>query len=277
MATPIGNLEDITLRALRVLREADVIAAEDTRHVRKLLGRHNISRPLIGYWGAKEKARSEEVMEALLAGKTVALVSDAGTPGLSDPGSVLIGKAIEAGLRVVPVPGPSALTAALSASGFPASKFVFTGFLPPRKTERAKALAGLAREDRTMVFFEAPHRLLDVLKDMHEAFGPRQAALCKELTKLYEEVTRGDILEILDAVQESKVAGEYVIVVEGKKAVDKRSGYGGSGDVGPLEGEALDEVRVLMKDGLGRKQAVSKVAVEYGMSKKGLYERSLKG
>lgn len=263
VSTPIGNLEDITLRALRVLKEVDAVAAEDTRHSSKLLHHYGISKPLLSYWGEKEKVKSEEVLEKLLSGQSVALISDAGTPGISDPGSVLIGKALKEGISIVPVPGPSALIAALSLSGLLVNEFTFIGFLPPKKTQRQKALVELKTERRTLIFYEAPHRVVETVEDMIGIFGDRTAALIKELTKIHEEVLRGSLAEIFEMMGEKTVAGEYVIVVEGRHEGAR------SFD------EALDEVRMLMKKGKGRKEAVKMVSEQYGLSKKELYDRSL--
>jgi 16S rRNA (cytidine1402-2'-O)-methyltransferase len=263
VSTPIGNLEDITLRALRVLKEADVIAAEDTRHTLKLLNHFGISKPMVSYWGEKEKTKADKVMRLLREGSAVALVSDAGTPGISDPGAVLIGKALGEGVEVVPVPGPSALVTALSISGLPTEEFTFIGFLPSKKGARQRTLRELSLEPRTLIFFESPHRVVDMLIDMEEAFGNRRAAVIKELTKMHEEVYRGGLSDILDRLEEATIAGEYVVVVEGKE----------KGEM-PLE-EALDEVGALMKKGLGRKEAVRTVAEQYGLRKKELYEKSL--
>jgi 16S rRNA (cytidine1402-2'-O)-methyltransferase len=247
-----------------VLREADAVAAEDTRRTRKLLSHFGLSKPLVSYWGEKEKARAEEVMGKLLSGLSVALVSDAGTPGISDPGAVLVRRALDEGVEVVPVPGPSALVTALSISGLPTEEFTFIGFLPSKKGQRQRALKDLSLEPRTLVFYESPHRVADMLMDMEEAFGgDRGAAVARELTKLHEEVYRGALSSVLDRLEKAEIAGEYVIVVEGKKK-------------GPRSpGEALEEVRALMKKGMGRKEAVNTVAAEYGLSKKELYQGSL--
>lgn len=264
VSTPIGNLEDITLRALNVLREVDIIAAEDTRHTRKLLNHYGISKPMISYWGEKEKVKTKEVLKRLSSGRSVALVSDAGTPGISDPGAVLVRAALNEGIDVIPVPGPSALVAALSVSGICTEEFAFLGFLPSKRTGRRKKLMELVLESRTLVFYESPHRIEDALIDIEETLGgDRKAAVIKELTKFYEEILRGTLAELLDRLKETTVAGEYVIVVEG------RTKEKGSFD------EALDEVKALMKRGLGRKEAVRTVSNEYGLSKKKLYERSL--
>lgn len=263
VSTPIGNLEDITLRALRILKEVDVIAAEDTRHSSKLLNHYGISKPLLSYWGEKEKVKSGEVVSRLLSGQSVALISDAGTPGISDPGAVLIEKAIEAGINVVPAPGPSALIAALSISGLSVKEFSFVGFLPPKKGQRQKALTDLSLEKRTLVFYEAPHRILETMEDIGAIFGDRNATLVKEITKLHEEVLRGAISEIIAALQNSTVAGEYVIIVEGNRRAEASID------------EALDEVKALMKKGKGRKEAVKLISEQYGIGKKELYDRSL--
>ncbi len=263
VSTPIGNLEDITLRALKVLKEVDLVAAEDTRHSSRLLNHYGISKPLISYWGEKEKVRAEEVLKRLREGQSVALISDAGTPGISDPGSILIEKAVSEGIGIISVPGPSALVAALSISGLPIKEFIFVGFLPPRKSQRRKILKELNIEKRTIVFYEAPHRIIETLEDMVEVFGERNAALVKEITKIYEEVLRGSLQDILAMMHNKTVAGEYVIVMEGKR----------QGGVS-LE-VALDEVKSLMKRGRGRKEAVRTISEQYGLSKKALYDMSL--
>lgn len=265
VSTPIGNLEDITLRALRVLKEVDVIAAEDTRHSLKLLNHYGISKPLISYWGEKEKAKAEETIRRLNSGQSVALISDAGTPGISDPGTVLIKRAIEEGVEIVPLPGPTAMIAALAVSGLPTEEFIFAGFLPSKRARRRKALSELRLEKRTLIFYEAPHRILDCLSDMAELFGARRAAVVKEITKMHEEIMRGDLGEILENLERSTIAGEYVIVVEGQ---EEKSGNAQ---------DAVREVRELMKKGLGRKEAVSRIAEDHGISKKELYDSSLSG
>ncbi len=241
-----------------------MVAAEDTRHTRKLLTHFGISKPLVSYWGEKEKVKAGAVLKKLKAGQSVALVSDAGTPGISDPGGVLVGRALAEGFEVVPVPGPSALVTALSVSGLPTERFTFIGFLPPRKGQRARALEALSLEPATLVFYESPHRLVDTLIDMEEAFGAeRRAVLFKELTKLHEEVIRGSISAILDRLEGATIAGEYVLVVQGKAR-----------DAASFD-EALQEVRALVRKGKGRKEAARTVASQYGLSVKELYDRSL--
>ncbi len=267
VSTPIGNLEDITLRAIRILKEVDVIAAEDTRHTLKLLNYYGISKPLISYWGEKERAKAEEVIGRLRTGNSVALVSDAGTPGISDPGSVLIKRAIEEDIQVVPVPGPTALIAALTISGFSTEEFVFCGFLPAKQSQRRKFLEELSLERRTVVIYESPHRVLESMAEIADTFGERSMVLAKEMTKLHEEVLRGTVSGVFASLGESKIVGEYVMVIEGNRGVES----------GHREGDAIKEIRSLMRKGLGRKDAVKRVAEQYGLSRKELYDRSLEG
>jgi 16S rRNA (cytidine1402-2'-O)-methyltransferase len=266
VSTPIGNLEDITLRAIRVLKEVDIIAAEDTRHSLKLLSHYGILKPLISYWREREKVKSAEIIERLHSGQSIALISDAGTPGISDPGAVLIKKAIEEKIRVVSIPGPSALIAALSLSGFPTNEFTFIGFLPSRKIQRQKVLKDLSLEPRTLVFYEAPHRIIETLSDMEKIFPERRVSVIKEITKIHEEVLRSNISDMLSKLRNSTIAGEYIIVLGGKTAEKK-----------PVTREVLLEISSLMKKGLGRKEAVKKIAESYGLSKKELYDQSLSG
>jgi len=264
VSTPIGNLEDITLRALRILKEVDLVAAEDTRRSLKLLNHYGISKPMLSYWKEKEKGRSEVIIRKLLAGQSVALISDSGTPGIADPGSVLIKKAIEEDISIVPVPGPCAFIAALSISGLPTDEVAFLGFLPSGKNQRRKILGDVKLEERTLIFYEAPHRVNETLEDMELIFGKRRVAVVREITKIHEEVLRGSISEVLNEMKEKDAVGEYVILVEGRTAFTE-----------PATGDALWEIRMLMKRGLGRKEAVKKVAAEYGLSRKGLYDKSL--
>jgi 16S rRNA (cytidine1402-2'-O)-methyltransferase len=215
VSTPIGNLEDITLRALRVLREVDLIAAEDTRHTRKLLSHFDIHTPLTSFYQHQQFRQAPALLEKALAGKTLALVTDAGTPGISDPGSWLVRQALAAGIAVTPVPGPSALVTLLSVSGLPTDRFVFEGFLPVKAGKKRRILERLAVEERTLVFYESPHRLEKTLALMLEVLGDRPAAVGRELTKVYEEVNRGTLGEILAAYRGRKVLGELAIAVTG--------------------------------------------------------------
>jgi 16S rRNA (cytidine1402-2'-O)-methyltransferase len=264
VSTPIGNLEDITLRALRILSEVDMIAAEDTRHSLKLLNHHGIRKPTISYWREKEQERSDEIISRLQAGKSIALISDAGTPGISDPGSVIIKKAIQENIQIISVPGSSAFVAALSVSGLATEHFTYLGFLPSRKLQRKKIIQDLRFEEGTLIFYEAPHRIIESLQDLAEILGERKAALVKEITKIHEHVLRGSISEIIEEVQKTTIAGEYVIIVEGWERTDKS-----------ITDEVLSELRAHMRKGLGRKEAVQRIAETYGLSKKELYKKSL--
>jgi 16S rRNA (cytidine1402-2'-O)-methyltransferase len=218
VATPIGNLEDISLRALRVLAEAEVIAAEDTRHSRALLARHGLERPLQALHEHNEDQQAPRLVERMQQGDSVALISDAGTPLLSDPGYRLVVSAAEAGVEVVAIPGPSAVTAALSICGLPTDRFVFEGFLPARPAARRKALVELQGETRTLVFFESSHRVAESLADLAATFGgDRQAAVCREMTKQFETVLRGSLAGLVErvAADPDQRRGEFVIVIAG--------------------------------------------------------------
>lgn len=219
VGTPIGNLEDITLRAIRILKEADLIAAEDTRHTRKLLNHYGISTPTLSYYKEKEHERSTVIIDKLREGQNVALVSDAGTPGISDPGSILVQNALAENLKVEPIPGPSSLTTALSVAGIHDKSFVFHAFAPSRKKQRQDLLRTLSHEKRNLVFFEAPHRLQSFLQDCLSVLGDRQLIWCRELTKIHEEITRDNLSSILSSITDRKVKGESVLIISG--AADK--------------------------------------------------------
>lgn len=216
VATPIGNLEDVTLRALRVLREVDVIAAEDTRRTRKLLARYEIHTPLTSYHEGNERAKAEALAQRLEAGESVALVSDAGTPTISDPGYRLVRAAADKGLPVTPVPGASAAVAALSVCGLATDRFVFQGFLPSRRGRRKEKLQELREDPRTAVYYEAPRRVRDTLSDMREVLGDRAALVGRELTKAHEELLRGTLSELAERLDRDAPRGEFVIVVAGR-------------------------------------------------------------
>ena len=218
VSTPIGNLEDITLRALRVLEHVTVIAAESRDHTRKLLSHHSIKTPVTSYNAHNQHYKGRVLLDKLKSGLTVALVSDAGTPGLSDPGTRLIREAIDAGIPLVPVPGVSAALTALSVAGLPTHGFVFVGFLSNKKGRRRKELESLKDEPHTMVFFESPHRLIHMLDDVLDILGDREIALAKEMTKVFEQVRRGPISGILTTLSDERVRGEYTVVVAGHKA-----------------------------------------------------------
>jgi 16S rRNA (cytidine1402-2'-O)-methyltransferase len=213
VATPIGNLEDITLRALRVLRECDVVAAEDTRRTGLLLKHFEISKPLLSYFQFNEARRSEELLERLSRGEKIALVTDAGSPGISDPGERVVQAAIAAGFRVEPVPGPSALVAALTASGLPSDEFHFVGFLPHKSGQRRTRLESLRNTGGTLVFYESPYRVEKILGELKEVFPERQVVLARELTKKFEEFLRGTPAELLEVLQKRSLKGEFVVLV----------------------------------------------------------------
>ncbi|MSQ14268.1 MAG: 16S rRNA (cytidine(1402)-2'-O)-methyltransferase [Dehalococcoidia bacterium] len=213
VATPIGNLEDITLRALRILREADLIAAEDTRKTRRLLSAYDIHTPLTSFHAHSGKGKVEQILRVLAEDKAVALVSEAGTPGINDPGYPLIKAAIEEGINIIPVPGPSAPIAALAVSGLTTHRFIYLGFLPRKKGERRKVLASNCEDAGTLVLLESPHRLIKSLEDILDVLGDRRIAVCREMTKIYEEVYRGRVSEAMEHFKQPR--GEFTLVVEG--------------------------------------------------------------
>lgn len=263
VATPIGNREDITLRALRLLREVDLIAAEDTRHTGRLLAHYEIDTPQVSYHEHNKLTRLDTVLKTLERGD-VALVSDAGMPGLSDPGYELVRAAIAHGVPIIPVPGPSALTAALVASGLPTDAFVYLGFLPRRATDRRRLLAELAGEQRTLVAFESPHRLAEALDDIAATLGDRQIAVARELTKLHEEIWRGPVSEAR-AHFAAKVRGEITLVIAGASAPPPWD-----------EDQVRNQVAQLMGEGLSHRQAVKQVARASGWSRRTVYQLTLK-
>jgi len=264
VATPIGNLEDITYRAVRVLGEADLIACEDTRQTRKLLDHYGIQKPAISYHEHNELERAPELAARMLAGATIALVSDAGMPLVSDPGYRLVRAALENGIEVVPLPGPSAILAALAASGLPTDAFHFAGFLPSKTAQRLKLLESLHDEAATLVFFEAPHRIDEALEAIAQALGNRPVVVARELTKVHEEFLRGTAAEIRAALAAREaVKGEITILV-GKA-------MGPEPDARPVE-EAVEE---LMRQGVPRMDAIKQVARKRGLPKRDVYERLL--
>jgi len=216
VATPIGNLEDITLRALRTLKECDVVAAEDTRRTGQLLKHFDISKPLLSYFQFNEARRSEQIIERLRRGEKVALVTDAGSPGISDPGERVVKAATAAGLRVESVPGPSALVAALTASGLPTEEFHFIGFLPHKSGQRRRELERLKSIAGTLVFYESPYRVGKLLVELNDLFAGRQVVLARELTKKFEEYLRGTPAELLEVLKRRSLKGEFVVLVAGE-------------------------------------------------------------
>jgi len=226
VSTPIGNLEDITLRAVRILKEVDLIAAEDTRHTGLLLRHFGIQKPLTSYFEGNELKKKEWILSRLNQGDRIALVSDAGTPGISDPGFRLIQVAIENLIPIVPIPGPSAVITALSVSGLPTDAFLFKGFLPHKSKKRKDLLKQLEETKETLIFYESPHRLNETLKDILDILGDREIVLTRELTKIYEEILRGKVSEIQHQLAEKKIKGEITLVISGKtrKKNDKEMG-----------------------------------------------------
>ncbi|MFZ2448299.1 MAG: 16S rRNA (cytidine(1402)-2'-O)-methyltransferase [Syntrophobacteraceae bacterium] len=266
VATPIGNLADITLRALETLRSVDLIAAEDTRHTRKLLSRYDIHKPLISYHENNARQRGAEILEKIASGQSVAVVTDAGTPGISDPGMLLISEALPRGVEPVPIPGPTALVSALVVSGLPAHPFAFLGFPPPRGTVRRRFFVEYAAVAMTLILYESPKRLAKTLKDIHETWGDRRVAVARELTKIHEEVFRGTVSEAL-AHFEGEVRGELTLVVEGFGA-EAAPGSGSEGWEAELE-------RLIGK-GVSSKGAALDIAVKFSIPRRTVYQAAVK-
>lgn len=269
--TPIGNLEDITLRVLRVLREVDLVAAEDTRRTLQLLNHFEIRKPLMSLHEHNEAARRDAILRRLEAGERVALVSDAGMPGISDPGAIVIEAAVEAGYRVVPVPGPTALIAALVGSGLAMDRFVFEGFLPRGERRRRERLELLSADERTLLFYEAPHRLLGTLKAMVSPFGAeRSVVIARELTKVHESFVRGRLAEVIDHFTAKPPRGECVIVVAGRSVGDEAPQQEGVSD------QAIREAVVArMRAGASRRDAVREVASQWQLARRRVYAIAL--
>jgi 16S rRNA (cytidine1402-2'-O)-methyltransferase len=266
VATPIGNLEDITLRALRILEGADQIACEDTRHTQKLLNHYNIQKPLVSYHEHNEMTRAPELVLAMEQGAQIALVSDAGMPLVSDPGYRLVTLALRHHLPVVPIPGPSALLAALSASGLPNEEFLFAGFLPARTGERRRALERLRIEDRTIILYEAPHRIEGTLADARDVLGDRPACLAREVTKLHEEFRRGTLSELTASLSEKPARGEITLLI-GAVPPEERSVQR---DSSQSLAERVDEL--IRQAKLDRREALKLAAKERGMTKRAAYQ-----
>lgn len=261
VSTPIGNLEDITYRAVRILKEVDWIACEDTRTTSHLLRHYGISTGTVSYHDHNESERAAELIDRLRQGETGALVSDAGTPLLSDPGYRLVHGALEAGVPVEPIPGASAILTALVASGLPTDQFHFGGFLPPKQGARTRVLESFADEEATLIFYEAPHRILETLSDIAKTFEHRQIAVGRELTKLHEEILRGSAAQIAHVLEgRDSVRGEFVVLIA--KAIEPEPGET------PIE----DAIRLLTEAGIGRMDAIKTVARERGLSKREVYK-----
>ncbi|MEW8977873.1 MAG: 16S rRNA (cytidine(1402)-2'-O)-methyltransferase [Symbiobacterium sp.] len=270
VGTPIGNLEDITQRALRTLREVAVIACEDTRETRKLLNHFQIDTPVTSYHEHNKRTAGPRLIERLLGGDDVALVTDAGMPAISDPGEDLVRSAIEAGIPVVPVPGPTAFVTALVASGLPTRRFVFEGFLPHKGRERREALERLKAEERTVILYEAPHRLRETLQDLRAALGDRRAVACRELTKLYEEYVRGMLSELIMHFEAHEPRGEFVLILDGASPEAPEA------EAGPADARSLARaVAELEAQGMDRKAAMKEVAQRLGLRKRAVYQALL--
>ncbi len=269
VATPLGNLEDITLRALRVLKEVSLIAAEDTRHSRKLLTHFCIHTPLTSYYDWIERHKAGELIDELKHGKSVALISDAGTPGIADPGYHLVQAAIAAGIRVEAVPGPSAVAAALSVAGLPTDRFAFDGFVPARQSARRKFFTGLASEPRTVVVYEAARRLPASLRDLYEVLGARDIVVVRELTKMFEEILRGRVNDILDQLERrlgtQALQGEVTLLIAA----------GEPAPAPPPQEDLNAAIERLRGEGMGLKDIARALARERGLSRRDVYQAGL--
>lgn len=267
VATPIGNLQDITLRAISTLKEVDLIAAEDTRHTVKLLNHFEIKKPLVSYYEHNKIVKGNYLIEQLIEGKNIALVSDAGSPGISDPGEDLVRLAIDNDLKVTMIPGPVAAVTGLVISGLPTGRFVFEGFLPMNKRVRQERLRQLKDETRTVVFYEAPHKLSYTLKDLYTAWGDRRIALARELTKRYEEVIRCSLFEAMERYQNESPKGEFVVIVEGQDEKilleNEKDKY--------ADLSIEEHVEMYTEAGLTKKDAMKKVADDRGINKRDVY------
>ncbi len=260
VATPIGHLEDISLRAIRVLKEVALIAAEDTRHTQTLLRHYGIRTAVTSYHEHNERTKARMLVDRLRQGADIALVSDAGTPAISDPGYRLVSEASRAGIKIVSVPGASALTAVLAASGLPTDRFVFEGFLSPKKKERRGRLRDHREEKRTLVFFEAPHRLRQSLDDICEILGDREIVLAREISKIHEEFLRGPVSEVMQRLAEGEIRGEVTLVVRGSR-----------GEPPVAQGDLRAEISKLRADGVRVKEIAEILGEKYGASKKEIY------
>lgn len=267
VATPIGNLEDITLRAIETLQEVDLIAAEDTRHTLKLLNHLEIKKPLISYYKQTEKIKSNILIEKLKEGKNIAIVSDAGTPGISDPGEEIVKNAIENNIKVVPIPGACAAINAIIASGLDTKEFYFVGFLPVNKKEKKEKLEKIKKINSTLIFYEAPHKLINTLEIMLEILGDRKIVLAREITKIHEEFIRENISKILEKNIEPK--GEFVLIIEKSQEKNEQEEF--------LENLNLDELYVYYeKQGLNKKEIIKKIAKNKNTNKNEIYQYFIK-
>ena len=268
VATPIGNLEDITLRALRILKEVDIIAAEDTRHTLGLLNHFEISKPLISYYKQNEKTKSEVLIQKILEGKNIALVSDAGTPGISDPGEEIVKVAIENNIEIIPIPGACAFVNALIASGLSSREFCFIGFLSAIKKDKKEKLENIKYETKTLIVYEAPHKLKSTLESIYEGLGDTKIVLARELTKIHEEFIRGKISDIISQIEEVK--GEFVILIEGSSESKEDV------ELSELNKQTIDEhYEYYEKMGLSKKEIIKKIAKDRNLNKNDIYQQFL--
>lgn len=272
VATPIGNLEDITLRALRILKEVDVVAAEDTRQTLKLLNHFDIKKPMVSYYEHNKVEKGNYLIKQLSEGKNIALVSDAGSPGISDPGEDLVRLAIDNDITVTMAPGPIAAVMALVLSGLPAGRFVFEGFLPVNKRSRKEKISALKNEVRTIILYEAPHKLIYTLKDLFEALGDRKIVFARELTKKFEQFIRCNLSEAIDKYSAEPPKGEFVLVLEGASEEEAIEEERKKWDEMSLE----EHVDMYLKKGMDKKEALKKVADDRGISKRDVYNALLK-
>ncbi|MDI9509351.1 MAG: 16S rRNA (cytidine(1402)-2'-O)-methyltransferase [Clostridiales bacterium] len=267
-ATPIGNLEDITFRVIRTLKEVDLIAAEDTRHSKKLLNHYEIKTPMTSYHEHNKVEKAKELVRQMLAGKNLALITDAGTPAISDPGEELVKQAYDAGIEVTSLPGPCALITGLTLSGLSARRFSFEGFLPSDKKERLRILEELVNETRTLIFYEAPHRLRRTLNELNEVLGDRTITLVRELTKIHETVLRTSLGKTNDIFINSEPKGEYVILIEGKSYRDIEAEKQSLWE----EKTILEHMDIYLRQGQDKKEAMKLVAKDRGISKRDVYQ-----
>ena len=270
-ATPIGNLSDMTFRVLDTLREADLIAAEDTRNSLKLLNHFEIKTPMTSYHEFNKYEKAEKLIGMLKEGKNIALITDAGTPAISDPGEVLVRRAKEEGIIVTSLPGACAAITALTLSGLPTRRFVFEGFLPGEKKERKAVLESLIKEERTIILYEAPHHLRGTLKELYDALGEREITLCRELTKKYEEAPRMDLSKAIALYEEREPKGEYVLVLAGADPKALRLQ-----EIRAFEEMSIEEhMQKYLEEGLDKKEAMKRVAADRGVSKREIYKELL--
>lgn len=269
-ATPIGNLEDMTFRAVRILGEVDFIAAEDTRHTRKLLTHFDLHTALISYHEHNKFERGPELIQLLLEGKNIAVVSDAGLPGIADPGSHLAELAIAEKITVTPLPGANAALSGLICSGLDTTRFLFVGFLPKTTKKRREVLADIVEDKATLLFYESPHRLKDTLKELVDTFGDRKAVACRELTKKFEEFVRGTLVSLQEYFQQHQPRGEFTLIIEGNTNVNEEII-----EQAIDEGSLVDAVQALMEKGIDKKAAMKEVAVKYKVAKREVYQALL--